>query len=82
MLCRLGGEVDDSPATVVRILAAGDEPVTLELRRHLARRRERQVERARELPDRLAWAGRDLGQQTHVPASELGLAVDEGGELG
>jgi hypothetical protein len=75
-------ELDDRAAAVVRILAAADEAVVLELGRQLARRGEGEAETARELPDGLSLARPDLREDGDVPAADPRRSPDEAVELG
>jgi hypothetical protein len=75
-------EVDDGAAPVVRVLPPLHETVALELRRELARRRERQPDRPCEVADSLSLGGRDLCEQRHVAAAERRLAAHQRDQLG
>jgi hypothetical protein len=56
--------------------------VVRELRRQLARRRQRQGERAREVAHRLASTAPDLREYGDVPPAERRVALDELPQLG
>lgn len=68
---------DDGAAAVGRVLPAGEQPVLLELPGELARRRQRQPERARHLADRPLAFRPDVRQDGDVAARERRVARDE-----
>jgi hypothetical protein len=69
-LLRLRSERDDRPASVCRVLAAGEEAAVLELAGERRGRREREPEAAGELADGTLALAADLGEQRHVAAPE------------
>ena len=77
-----GVQADERAPAIVGILAALDEVVALELRRQLARSRQRQPELERELADRALAARADVGEHRDVAAAERWLAARELQELG
>ena len=74
-------ELDDRPPAVVRILAALEQVVVLEVAHELARRRQRQAEPAREVAHRARPLRRDVGEDRDVAAAQAGFAVDQRQQL-
>jgi hypothetical protein len=68
---------DDGAAPVIGVFTSLDELMRLELRRQLARCGQGEAELASKVADGALPLGADMCEHGNVPASQLGLALDE-----